>query len=139
MGNSYGVRDAATKLTKALPNGAASTTPSAGIDLQNSSRGDFSADVEFLLSAPALTTGEAPDTRTCTYDIIHSDNADLSSPVTLMPGVIVQTGAGGAGAAAATYRFKAPTNVKRYLGCKATGGTSFGNASGKNMTLEALY
>src|SRR5262245_43016796 len=133
------LRDTVLKATKALPNGAATITQTAGFDLMNSTRGDFIANVEALLSAPALTTGEAPDTRTLTYGLISSDNSDLSSPTVVVAGAIVQTGAGGAGAAAATYRFKPPSNVKRYFGFRATGGTSFGNASGKVGTLEILF
>lgn len=137
--NSYGVRDANMKGTKTLPNGAAAVVLAAGLDLMQSARADFVAKCEVLLSSPAFLTAEAPDTRTLTYDIIHSDNADLSSPVTIAPGVLVITGAGGVGAAAATFRWAPPTNVKRYIGFRATGGTSWGNTSAKSATLEVLF
>lgn len=138
MGNTYGVRDASMKATRALPNGAAAVTQTAGIDLQNSTRGDFVAPIEFLLSAPAMGATPMPDAKTMKYDIIHSDNADLSSPATLIAAAITQTGAGGVGCAAATYRWRPPTNVKRYVGVKATGSAS-GDATGSSFTFEALF
>lgn len=135
-GTGYGVRDAALKVTKALPNGAANVTSDA-IDLGKTSAGDFVANVEFLLSAPALTTAQQPDAKTMIYDVLVSDNADMSVPTTLIAGAITQTGAGGAGAAAATYKFKLPTNTKRYLAIKATG-SAVGDSSAKSLTLELL-
>lgn len=134
----YNVRDTQQKISRALPNGAGNVTPTAGIDLGSSSRGDFVADVELLLTAPLLTTAELPNAATMTYDLIQSDNPDLSSPVTIIAGAIVQTGAGGVGAAAATLRYKPPTNTKRYLGFKATN-SGAGNASGKLGLLEILF
>lgn len=138
MANSFGVKDASMKATRALPNGAASVTQTAGLDLMNSTRGDFVAPVELLLSAPAMGATPMPDAKTMKYDIIHSDNADLSSPSTLIAAAITQTGAGGAGCAAATYRWKPPTNVKRYVGVKATGSAS-GDATGASFTFEVLF
>jgi len=130
------VRDTGLKVTKALPNGAAAAT-SGAIDLGLTSRSDFVAPVELLLSAPALGATPLPDAKTMKYDLIHSDNSDLSSPATLVASAIVQTGAGGAGDVAATWRFKPPSNVKRYLGFKATG-SGAGDASGSSGTLELL-
>lgn len=136
MGVGYGIRDAKLKVTKALPNGAASVT-SDGIDLESGSKGDFVAQVEFLLSAPALTTGELGDAATMTYILEHDSASDFSSVATLQDRLLVQTGAGGAGATAATKRFKLPTDVKRYVRIKATNSAA-GNASGKSLTFEAL-
>ena len=99
---SFALKDAQVKNTRALPAAASSTVDGAGLDLGHGSFGDFVAQAEFKLSAPAVNATMAPDTRTFTYSIIHSDNADLSSPSVLYSSVIVQTGAGGAGAAAAT-------------------------------------
>lgn len=131
------MRDALKKVTKALPNGAANVTSDA-IDLENTSRADEIRGIEMLLSAPALTTTEQPDSKTMIYDIIYSANSDLSSPTTYIAAAITQTGAGGAGAAAATYRFKLPSNAARYWGAKATGSAS-GNSSTKSLTLEMLF
>ena len=100
--------------------------------------GDFVAKAEFKLSAPALNATMAPDTRTFTYSIIHSDNADLSSPTVLYPNVIVQTGAGGVGAAAAAFTWRPPVDVKRYIGVRIVSGISTGDASSVAATSEAL-
>lgn len=118
----------------ALPNGAATTT-SAGIDLGNSSHGDFPGGVQFTLTVPAVTTSMLPDAGTITYDIWHSPNSDLSSSTKLISALIVQTGASSAGAATASADFRVPTTVSRYLFYKAVkSGT--GNASTVSATLN---
>lgn len=132
------IRDALLKLARALPNGAAAVVPAAGLDLMQSSRGDFLADMEALLNAPAMNATQMPNAKTMVYDIIHSDNADLSSPVTLVAAAITQTGAGGVGCAAASYRYKPPSNVKRYLGWRATGSAA-GDATTATANMELLF
>ena len=72
------------------------------------------------------------------YSISQSDNADLSSPTVLYSSVIVQTGAGGAGAAAATYTCRLPVDVKRYVGVRIVSGASTADASSVSATLEGL-
>jgi hypothetical protein len=132
----FNVRDALNKVTRALPTGASSVTSTA-ITLGNSTRGDFVAEVECLVTAPALAVGQLANASTMTYDIVHSVNSDLSSPATIAPGVIVQTGAGGVGAAAATFRWVPPTNVRGYIGLKATNSAA-ADASAASATLELL-
>lgn len=134
---SFNLKDAAVKQTKALPNGAASTTSDA-IDLGHSTAGDFVADVEFKVSAPALGATPMPDAKTMKYSIVHSHNSDLSSPATLMTDIIVQTGAGGVGCAAADVTVRLPVDVRRYIGVKATGSGS-GDASASSVTIEGLF
>jgi hypothetical protein len=134
----YALKDTQAKGTRALPGAASTTVDGAAIDLGHGSFGDFVAPCEFKLSAPAVTTTMAPDTRTFTYSILHSDNADLSSPTVLLASVIVQTGAAGAGAAAATFTFRPPVDVKRYLGARVVSGASTADASTVSATLEAL-
>jgi hypothetical protein len=131
------VKDAALKVTKALPNGAA-TVYSDGIDLGHGSKGDFLAEVEFKISAPALTTTQQPDAKTLTYTIQHDDAVGFGTVADLYPGVIVQLGAGGAGAAAATFTARLPVDVKRYVRVKAVGSAS-GDASGSSLTFEVLF
>lgn len=133
----FNVKDAALKVTKALPNGAASTTTDA-IDLGHGSLGDFLANTEFKISAPALVVGDLANGATMKYDLIQSDNADLSSSSNIVDDIIIQTGADGAGAAAATYQGRLPVDVKRYIGVKATNSAS-GDASDKSMTFELLF
>lgn len=132
------LKDAQVKLTLALPNGAATTTSTAIDTGKVTSQGTQPENVEWLLTAPALTTAQQPDAKTLTYSIITSDNSDLSSPTTLISGCIVQTGAGGAGAAAAEYRFRLPSDAARYLGFKAVGSAT-GNSSAASATLEAQF
>lgn len=137
MQNAFLLADSALNVSTALPGGAVSVVGT-GIDLMNSTNGDLVANVEFDLAAPALTTTQLPDTKTITYDILTSVNADMSSPTVLMPGVIVQTGAGGVGAVAASFRFRLTNNTKRYLAAKATGVATVA-ATGSSMTLTPRF
>lgn len=138
LGMGFLMKDASLKGTRALPAAASSTVDGAAIDLKHGSYGDFLADCELKLSAPAVNATMAPDTRTFTYSILHSDNSDLSSPSVLYPSVIVQTGAGGVGAAAATYTVRLPVDVKRYVGARVVSGASTADASSVSATLELL-
>lgn len=136
----YNLKDALLKLTRALPASTTAVTSASSIDTgKSTSMGVQVADVEYLLTAPAVTTAQLPDAKTFTYDIIHSDNADLSLPATLFTSVIIQTGAGGAGAAAAEWRGKLPSTAKRYIGFKVTpSGSGTGDASAASSTLEVV-
>ena len=129
-----GLQDAQLNTALALPNGAATVT-SASIDVGNGAHGDFLAQVQFTLTAPAVNTTQLPDTQTLTYDIYHSPNADQSGSTKLIGGLIVQTGAGGAGSAGASADFRVPTGIGRYLFYKITKSGS-GNASGVSATLN---
>lgn len=134
---SLNLKDAKLKKNKALPNGAAATTTDA-IDLGHGSGGELVADVEFVINAPALGATPLPDGKTMIYAVVESDNADLSSPTVVYDRVLVQTGAGGAGAVAASKRFRLPTTVKRYIGVRATGSAA-GDASASSFNFEALF
>lgn len=135
VGVVLGLGDSTYRLTKALPNGAA-TIVTDGIDLETST-GEFIAPVEFEVIAPALTTGELADTQTITYSIETATDLAFTSPVVLMASFLVQTGAGGAGAVTATKRFTVPTNVLRFIRVKAVkAGAS--NASTKSVTFNLL-
>ncbi|MCY2968426.1 MAG: hypothetical protein NT069_33175, partial [Planctomycetota bacterium] len=100
--------------------------------------GDFVAQVELLISAPALAVGQLANGSTMKYDVVMSVNSDLSSPTIIAKEVIVQTGAGGAGAAAATARFRLPTNCARYVGVKATNSAA-ADASAASLTSELVF
>ena len=131
------IRDKSLEVTKALPNGAAAIT-SDGIDTGNSSQGDFVADCELEIQAPALVVGDLANGETMIYDIEHDDAADFSGVATLEAAVITQTGAGGVGAAAVTKRFKLTDGVKRYVRIKATN-SGAGDASDKSLTAGLLF
>ena len=133
----YGPQDALLNVSKALPAGAEAVN-SAGIDLRKSANGAHLADVEFILTAPALATGDLGDTHTMKYKIQMDNDSAFGSPTDLMVDVIIQTGAGGAGAAGAVYRFKLPSNVERYIRFVATASNA-DDASGKSATLEPVF
>lgn len=133
---SYTAKDAALSLTRALPNGAATVT-STSLDTRNGTRGDFTAPAELLIEAPAVTTAMNADAATIRYDVIGSTAADLSNPVTLATGVLTQTGAGGAGSAAAKARFGIPSNTPRYLGLSIVK-SGAGNASTVSATASLV-
>ena len=95
---------------------------------------------ELLITAPTLTTAQLPDAKTMTYKLINSANADLSSPSDLLASLIVQTGAGGVGAALATKRVKVPSDALRYIGLVITPSASgTGDASGATATLQPEF
>lgn len=123
----YAVGDAALRKSKALPNGAASITSDA-IDLGQGPGAANVADYEIYLEAPALNATQLPNTQTMTYDLVTSANADMSSPTVVQAGALVQTGAGGVGAAAAEIGLRLPLEAERYVGVKATN-SGAGNAS----------
>lgn len=132
------VKDAELIETKALPNGAASIY-SDPIDLGAlSAAGARLHSGELLLSAPALATADLGDAATMTYDLQMDNDSAFGSPTTLIAGIIVQTGAGGAGAAAASARFRVPTNCERYVRAKATNSAA-GDASDKSLTLSLVF
>jgi hypothetical protein len=134
------MKDALLKVTKTLPNAASTTVNSTGIDLQEGTRGDFLADVEILITAPALNTTILPDTRTMTYSLYHDTDPAFGTETLVYgaAGQIVQTGAGGVGAALATFRGRLPTTVKQYIRLKIASGASTTDASATSATLEVL-
>jgi hypothetical protein len=134
----FALKDTQVKGTRALPSAASTTVDGAAIDLGLGTFGDFLAKAEFKLTAPALTTTMAPDTRTMSYSIIHSDNSDLSSPTVINSNCIVQTGAGGVGAAAASFTWRPHVDVKRYIGVRVVSGASITDSSAVSATLEGL-
>lgn len=131
------MKDTGLQVTKALPNGAASVTTDA-IDLGHGANGQFLAQCELLIEAPALVVGDLADAATMKFDIVQSANSDLSSPTVVAKEVLVQTGAGGVGAAAAAARFRPATNSARYVGVKATN-SGVGDASDKSVTVSLVF
>lgn len=126
------LKDAVLEVTKALPNGAAAVN-SAGIDLGVAASDLLLAECELVIEAPALATADLPDAQTMTYKVQHDTDSAFGTAVDLFPSAIVQTGAGGAGAAAATKRLRLPSDVKRYIRVVATN-SGAGDASDKSLT-----
>lgn len=121
--------------TKALPNGAAAASIDA-IDLQSPVGNQFKVDLEFRINAPVMGTTPMADAKTMIYKVEHSH--DGSSWVNLYAEVLRQTGAGGTGTAAASMKFKVPTDVRRYIRVTATGSAS-GDASAFSFTVTPLF
>jgi hypothetical protein len=85
----------------------------ASFDLEQAVGGDVER-VVFELAGPALTTAQLTDAKVVTYAL--QDSADNSSWAAVDPAIsTTQTGAGGAGAAAKTVRFRLPANTRRYV------------------------
>ena len=137
LGMAYGIKDDTLKNSKTLPSGAA-TVQDAGFDLGHGSRGDFLANCELQIEAPLLATGELGDGATMIYHVYHSDNSDYSSEELLCGNVLTQTGAGGAGAAAATKQVRLPVDVKRYVRCKAVNSAAV-DASAKSFVSRLVF
>lgn len=119
------------ELTFALPNGAA-TAYSTDIDLGALK---LPENVEFQIEIPDATTGEAPDTRTLTVDLVAGSAA---SPTTQASKAIVYTGAGGAGFVGSQSRYGVARDAGRYIRARSVGGVSFGNMSAKSGILRIL-
>jgi len=136
VGMARGLADYSLQVTKALPNGAA-TVVTDGIDLEVSAQANTVAQFELRVAAPALVTADLPDTETMKYDVYHDTASDFSTEALLLRDVIVQTGAGGAGAAAQTVGVRLPAHVSRYVRLKATN-SGAGDASDKSMTVDLV-
>jgi hypothetical protein len=95
------------------------------------------AECELLLSAPALSATQLPDTITATYSIECSSVANFATTQNVAPSCIVQTG--NTGAAAATFRAKLPSNCLRYVRAKVVTSTNAGNCAASSMKLELLF
>ena len=85
----------------------------ATFDLEQVTGGDIEK-IVFELAGPALLTAQLTDAKVVTYTL--QDSADGSSFAAVDPLITTtQTGAGGAGAAAKTIRFRLPANTRRYV------------------------
>lgn len=137
VSNGYNVRDANLKNTRALP-GSATSVYSTGIQIDNGANGSFVAPCELLITAPAAAVGQLANAETLVYFVQTDDNSSFSGATNISGTLITQTGAGGAGAAGATARFKVPSNAEKYirLGVTKTGST---DASSLTATLELLF
>lgn len=105
------IKDASlNEIDVALPT-SDGTTYSADIDLgAEAYKGE---NYELEISVPALTTTHLPDADTLTANVCAGASAE---PTTVLLGAVsVQTGAGGAGAAAKTTRVRLPSNCPQYV------------------------
>lgn len=103
-------RDASLTETKALPAAASTSVVTDAIDIGENARG-----VDVAVEVPALSTTILPDTKTSTATVEVSNDATFATYDTIA--TQVQTGAGGAGAAALAFRATVPP-VYRYVRAK---------------------
>ena len=134
--SSFLVKDKLLSVTKALPNGAA-TIATDGIDLGLSPKADSHLPIELLIDAPAMATAAMADAKTMKYEVYHDTDSAFGSEASLYGIVLTQTGAGGAGCAAAQKRIALPIDCKRYIRVKATGSTT-GDATGSNVVASIV-
>lgn len=130
------LKDAHLIHSVALPNGAAAVTTT-GFPIGVAGY-DFNAETELLIEAPALVVGDLANGATMTYEIQQATDAAFTSPTSVYGICLTQTGAGGAGAAAATKRVRLPTDVQAYVRLKTTN-SGAGDASDKSAKLSLLF
>jgi len=126
-----GIRGKTLSGTLALPNGAA-ITASAPLDLGMLAA--FIPPLTATINAPVLSTGQLPDAATITYWVEGSNDAAFGNPVNIAPVALVQTGAGGAGAAVAQAVVAMPKKLYRWVRLMAKN-SGLGNASEVSATL----
>jgi hypothetical protein len=131
------VQDFDTQVSKALPAGAA-TIYTDGIDLGHTANGRVPPGTELIVNAPALVVGDLGNGATMTYTVQMDTDSAFGSPIELTRNDAVQTGAGGVGAAAASYRFALPSDCERYVRVKAVNSAA-GDASDKSVTANVIF
>ncbi len=88
--------------------------------------GDVLFEGEFLISGPVLNTTQLPNTDTVTYTVQQATESTFAAATYLYKTVLLQTGASGTGAAAATARFRLPTTCQQYVRAEAAVGAGVG-------------
>jgi hypothetical protein len=129
------IRPTDLKKTKAYP-AAAATATSDAIDLLDSTPSLKLRNAEIEVALPAVAA--LVDTKKATATIQHSDdNSSFAAVDTLA--TVIQTGAGGAGAAAVTKRFKASADLKRYVRLSVAVESGGGDNTAASSTLSVVY
>ena len=135
----HNIKDASFVKTKALGT-SDGTVVTVGMDLGAlSARGARLENCELLIEAPVLDATQLPNGDTNTYSIETDDDVAFGSAKIVANGVIIQTGAGGVGAAAATARFKIPSDCERYIRVKSILAGTTGDCSASSMTASLLF
>lgn len=134
----YALKDAQKSVTRALPNGAAAVN-STGIDLEHGSRGDVVQNMELRIEAPAVSVTQLPDTQTLKYDVECADDSGFATNLTVLAKeAVVQTGAGGAGAAAQNVNFRLGVDCRRFVRVKVTK-SGAGDATAATATISLVF
>ena len=137
-------QDDELKQVKTLPAAASTAANATAFDLQGvTTREDFDG-ADLHIAAPALTTVQLPDDKTVTYKVETS--ADNTTFVTLYDGIMIQTGAAAAGAAAKEIAVPirgsingTSGNLRRYVRAVATTGAATGDCSAASMTVTLRF
>ena len=137
---SFQVQDAALLQSAALPAAEGAAVHTANVDCGPltgvSSRQE---ECEALLTYPALTLAQLPNTSVMTYQIQVSNSATFATGVQVI-GTVTQTGATGtASQPGGTLRAKLPSNGGEYLRAVATADANGADASGASMTLQLVF
>jgi len=92
---------------------------------------------ELQVTVPA--TPNLADTKSITFTF--QDSADNSTFAAAPTGGVIGTvtGAGGAGAAATTFKFRIPNNVRRYVNVNAAVAASGGTNTAVSFTVKLLF
>jgi len=124
-------------LTLPTADGTVQTT---GFDLGAIGDRDVRPDeLEIWIRSPALNTTQLPDADTLTWSVESDDNSGFTSALIVADKVMVQTGAGGAGAAAKECRFKIPPGCERYVRIKAVAAGGTGDISGSSADVSLVF
>jgi len=137
--DTYRLKDKTFINVAALPTvGAASY--SVGFDLQAlTAKGVRVAEMELEVSHPALAVGLMVNADTLKLAVVSDTALPIDgSSVVIAADVISSVGAGGVGCAAASARFKIPTNCSRYIGIAAVH-VGTGAPQTANMTTQLLF
>jgi hypothetical protein len=119
--------------TSTVANAAAGSN-SATFDLEQVVGGDIE---EFVVELALPAEAGLSDTKVLTYTV--KDSANGSSFTVLDPSLATtQTGAGGAGVAAKTVRFRLPPGARRYVRVEQTATATPGTLAG-SYTLKLLF
>ena len=130
------LQDASLTQPFALPS-STSPTNAAGLNLPVSPRSDFAAEVDFLVTAPALNATQLPNAATMTYSVQTDTTAAFASPTTVIEVLGVQIGVSSAGAAGSSMRFRLQSGTQPFVRAVATGSGN-GDCSGQSATFQIL-
>lgn len=134
MPNNLNLQDALLKMSHALA-ASPGAVHTAGIDLGNSQFGDFVAEAQVAVTAPALSLAQLPNADVVTYIVEHDTDPAFGTATTLLTAG-TQTGASSAGAAGATYISRLPVTVKRYIRGTFTTGSGAGDCSAASASIQ---
>jgi hypothetical protein len=135
----FQITDSQESVVIALP-ASAGTVYSPGLQIKGGVVNEANlAQFEAQVQAPVLTTGQLGNSYTMTYGIQSDTDPAFGSPADILPGILVQTGAAGAGAAAANFSFRLPVDCETYIRLKVVGGASIGDCHLATATLRLLF